>query len=152
LEVKAVTLSQNTTTGGSFRSCRWREVLALQMGQQRFRSNLYKCCWRRFFCTRNNRFHKCKRSDLVGSGIVVAGKKVDFFDSANGSYTGNADYSVDLNGARTPEKIVDAIVSAMKSSATSTATGVYFSKTDTSKLLFTNTTAGAAGNMCYTWK
>ncbi|MDP4179496.1 MAG: flagellin [Bacillota bacterium] len=107
-------------------------------------------------------FSNSKASDLIGSGIVVDGKKIDFFDSANGKYSGSADFAIDLNGARTSEKIVDAIVTSMAGtsgnavSSATTATNygannsalanVLLSKTDTSKLLITASTGGGAGN------
>ncbi len=108
-------------------------------------------------------FTNVKVSDLVGSGIVLDGKTVDFYDSANGSYEGEADFAVDLNGARTSEQIVAKIVDAFSGAAADTVTASTATSKPTygsdksafdsifvtqsgSKLVVTAKTAGIAGN------
>ncbi|ACV61577.1 flagellin domain protein [Desulfofarcimen acetoxidans DSM 771] len=107
-------------------------------------------------------FSNATTKDLVGSGIVINGKKVDFYDSADGKYTGSADFAIDLNVARNPEQIVDRIVDALSGKSATpvkAATGtlnynvdnsaidnVFITKSGTDKLLITAKTAGVSGN------
>ncbi|CAN7152622.1 flagellin [Paenibacillus sp. LjRoot153] len=108
-------------------------------------------------------FSNAKASDLVGTGIVIDGKKVDFYDSANGKYAGEADFAIDLNGARTSDKIVDTIVDALSGASTtsvaadpngvatygtnnSALANVLVSKSADGKLQLTANTVGQAGN------
>ncbi|WP_053104172.1 flagellin N-terminal helical domain-containing protein [Bacillus sp. FJAT-27231] len=91
-------------------------------------------------------FSKATIDELKGSEIVVNGTKIAFYDSADGSYNGNAGLSVDLNGARSAEKIVDAIVNAANNSGSSRVSGVYLTKTDGNKLQITASQSGLAGS------
>jgi flagellin len=101
--------------------------------------------------------------NLKGSGIVIDGKKIDFYDSADGKYTGNADFAIDLNGARNGQQIVAKIVDAMSGTygdsivesqaatkatynASNSALDNVFLTQDGSKLVITAQTAGVDGN------
>ncbi len=53
---------------------------------------------------------------LAGTGINIDGQSIAFYDSANGKYTGNADFAIDLNGDQTAGQIVNTIVSDMAGS------------------------------------
>jgi Flagellin and related hook-associated proteins len=107
-------------------------------------------------------------ADLKGSEIIIDGNRIAFYDSADGAYDTEAadaaDFAIDLNGARTAEKIVDAIVDAMSGTASasvasaidssavydadnSALANVYLTKTDTTKLQITSQQSGAAGNL-----
>ncbi|WP_404356184.1 hypothetical protein LG291_22410 [Cytobacillus firmus] len=94
-------------------------------------------------------FSNSKVEDLVGSSIVIDGKKIDFYDSGQSSYTSeNGSIGVDLNGARSPEKIVDAIVAASHNSGTSNFTNVFVTKggENNDQLVITAKTAGESFN------
>jgi flagellin len=54
---------------------------------------------------------------LAGTGINVDGQSIAFYDSANGKYTGNADFAIDLNGDQTAGQIVNTIVTDMAGAA-----------------------------------
>ena len=54
---------------------------------------------------------------LAGTGINIDGQSIAFYDSANGKYTGNANFAIDLNGDQTAGQIVNTIVSDMAGAA-----------------------------------
>ncbi|OBR95008.1 flagellin [Clostridium ragsdalei P11] len=85
-------------------------------------------------------------ADLVGTGIFIDGKKIDFYDSTKGQYKGDADFSVDLKGAGSTETVVDDIVKALHTGTTSNIASVYVTKADSTKLQITATASGIAGN------
>jgi flagellin len=90
-------------------------------------------------------FSGATTEQLKGTGIVIGEQRIDFYDSADGKYTGSG-IGVDLNGARTPEKIVDAIVGALHNNGTPQVDDVFVSKGEDATLLVTARTAGADGN------
>ncbi|MDQ0244753.1 flagellin [Bacillus fengqiuensis] len=91
-------------------------------------------------------FSKATAETLKGTGIVIDGKEVDFYDSADGKYSGNADIAIDLNGARTAEAIVDKIVAASHSGTTSNFDSVFAVKEGTTSIKIQAQAAGTAGN------
>nr|WP_066290391.1 flagellin [Bacillus sp. FJAT-29937] len=107
-------------------------------------------------------FSKSSAETLAGTGIVIDGKSVDFYDSANGKYEGNADFAIDLNGARNGQQVVDKIVDAMSgtagqavgasqtagtySASNSALANVLLSNAGNGVLQLTATQSGGAGN------
>ena len=106
-------------------------------------------------------FSKATVDSLKGTGIVIGDQKVDFYDSADGKYNGDAEFAIDLNGARSPEQIVSKIadelagnsggaVSTSTNGATYNANGSAlndaFVTADGTSLKITASTAGAVGN------
>jgi flagellin len=86
-------------------------------------------------------------ADLVGKGIFIDGKKVDFYDSSKGQYKGDADFSVDLKGVGNAEAIVDKTVKALNDGAgNSKIASVLVTKADSTKLQVTAAASGIAGN------
>lgn len=108
-------------------------------------------------------FSKATVADLKGTEIVIDGKRLAFYDSADGRYTGDANFAIDLNGARTGEKIVSTIVDAMSGTAAGavaasvSGTDVYdasnsalanvYLTANGAKLQITSQAVGAAGNL-----
>ncbi|WP_394580844.1 flagellin N-terminal helical domain-containing protein [Cytobacillus firmus] len=106
-------------------------------------------------------FSNATVESLKGTGIVIGNQKVDFYDSADGKYSGNAEFAIDLNGARSAEQIVSKIadelagtsagsVSSSTNGATYNANGSAldqaFVSAEGTSLKITASTAGAAGN------
>ena len=85
--------------------------------------------------------------ELIGKGIYIDGDKIDFYDSSNGTYKGDADFAVDLKGAGNSEAIVDKIVKTLHDGAgVSKLSNVYATKTEDTKLLITAKSTGISGN------
>ena len=87
---------------------------------------------------------------LAGTGINIGGQSIAFYDSANGKYTGNADFAIDLNGDQTAGQIVNTIVSDMAGTAGSkvaaaTTSGVTYG-TNSSALANVLLSASSNGN------
>ncbi|WP_432418836.1 flagellin [Cytobacillus spongiae] len=97
-------------------------------------------------------------NELVGTGFVLDGKKIDFYDSSQGAYKGDADFSIDLKGTGSSEAIVDKVVNALYNSTGTTVNGVSNnnswltnvnvgkSLSDPNKLVIAAKTSGTAGN------